>query len=149
MAQFRLAGSWRIAVACSREGMAMSTFSSGSGFTPPWVVALLVVALLASGLVLLRLAADSGSVGVPGAKAGDLVIHPCDYATEDSSQAADCDALVVPHNRADPQSRLIALPVTRLPGQSDQPAEPVPHLEGGPRITKAAVMALAQGWVCV
>jgi hypothetical protein len=65
MAQFRLAGSWRIAVACSREGMAMSTFSSGSGFTPPWVVARLVMALLASGLVLLRLAADSGSVVVP------------------------------------------------------------------------------------
>jgi hypothetical protein len=123
----------------------MSTFSSGSGFTPPRVVALLVLALLARGLVLLRFAADSGSVAVlEGAEAGDLVIHPCDYATEYSIQSADCDALVVPQNRADSQSRLIALPVIRLRAQSDQPAEPVPYLEGGPRIAKAAVMGLVR-----
>jgi hypothetical protein len=73
---------------------------------------------------LLRFAPDSGSVAVPeGAKAGDLVIHRYDYATEGSSQAADCGTLVVPHNQADPQSRLIALPVIRLRAQSDQPAE--------------------------
>jgi hypothetical protein len=111
----------------------MSAFSSGSGFTPPWVVALLVLGLLGCGLVLLRFAADSGSVAVlEGAKAGDLVIHPCGDVTEDSSQTADCDAFVIPQNRADPQSRLIALPVIRLRAQSDQPADPVPTLRAVP-----------------
>ena len=38
----------------------------------------------------------------------------CDYATENGSYAADCGTLVVPENRADPESRLIALPVTRI-----------------------------------
>ena len=129
----------------------MSTFSSCSGIPRPRVVALVVMALLASGLVLLGFAPDSGSVAVPeGAKARDLVIHRCDYATEDASQAADCGTLVVPQNRADPQSRLSGLPVIRLRAQSDQPAEPVFYLEGGPGITKAAVMGLVQGcWVCV
>ena len=110
MAQFRLAGSRRIAVACSREGVvAMSTFSSCSGIPRPRVVAPVVMALLASGLVLLGFAPDSGSVAVPeGAKAGDLVIHRCDYATEDASQAADCGTHVVPQNRAGSQSRLIS-----------------------------------------
>ena len=75
----------------------------------PRVVTLVVMALLASGLVLLRFAPDSGSVAVlEGAKAGDLVIHRCDYATEDASQAADCGTHVVPQNRADSQSRLIS-----------------------------------------
>jgi len=99
------------------------------------------MALRGSGLILLRFAPDSDSVAVPeGAKAGDLVIHRCDCATEDGSQAADCGTLVVPPNRADPQSRLIALQVIRLQAQSDQPAEPVLYLESGPGITKVAVM---------
>jgi len=45
--------------------VAISTFSSCSGITRPRVVALVVMALLASGRVLLRFAPDSGSVAVP------------------------------------------------------------------------------------
>ena len=87
----------------------MSTFSSCSGITRPSVVTLVVMALPGSGRVLLRFAPDSGSVAVlEGAKAGDLVIHRCDYATEDASQAADCGTHVVPQNRAGSQSRLIS-----------------------------------------
>jgi hypothetical protein len=128
----------------------MSTFSCGSGFSRRRVVAHVVMALRGSGLILLRFAPDSDSVAVPeGAKAGDLVTHRCDCATEDGSQAADCGTLVVPPNRADPQSRPIALQVIRLRAQSDQSAEPVLYLESGPGITKAAVVGLVQGWVSV
>ena len=49
-----------------------------------------------------------------GAHAGHLTLKPCTYATEKGSYAADCGTLVVPENRADPDSRLIALPVTRI-----------------------------------
>jgi hypothetical protein len=41
----------------------------------------------------------------------------------------------VPENSADPGSRLIALPVTRIRARSDQRAEPIFYLEGGPGIT--------------
>ena len=41
----------------------------------------------------------------------------------------------MPENRADPQSRLIALPVTRIRARSAHPAEPVFRLEGGPGLT--------------
>jgi hypothetical protein len=41
----------------------------------------------------------------------------------------------VPENRADPRSRLIALPVTRIRAHSDRPAEPIFRLEGGPGLT--------------
>ena len=77
--------------------------------------------------------ARDASVSVPqGAQAGDLSLESCTYATDDGSYAADCGTLVVPENRADPHSRLIALPVTRVKARSDHPAEPVFRLEGGP-----------------
>jgi pimeloyl-ACP methyl ester carboxylesterase len=104
--------------------------------TPARVVALSVIAVLLVGLGYLRFAPDSGLVSVPeGAKAGDLVLEPCMYATENGDYDADCGTLVVPENRADPGSRLIALPVTRVRAQSDQPTEPIFYLEGGPGIT--------------
>ena len=70
-----------------------------------------------------------------GALAGDLLLDPCTYSTENGSYAADCGTLVVPENRADPHSRLIALPVTRIRSLSDHPAEPVFWLKGGPGLT--------------
>jgi pimeloyl-ACP methyl ester carboxylesterase len=101
-------------------------------FTPARIVALALIALLAVGLAYLRFAPDSG-VSVPeGAKAGQLTLEPCDYATEDGSYAADCGTLVVPENYADPQSRLIALPVTRIRATSKTPGEPIFRLQGGP-----------------
>jgi hypothetical protein len=107
-------------------------------FTPGRIVALVAIGLLVLGLGYLRFAPGSGSVSVPaGAKAGDLILEPCDYATENGSYAADCGALVVPENRADPESRLIAVPVTRIRARSGQPAEPIFYLEGGPGITPA------------
>ena len=86
--------------------------------TPARIVALVLIGLTIAGLAYLRFAPDD-RVSVPkGAQAGDLVLEPCTYATEDGSYAADCGTLVVPENRADPQSRLIALPVTRIRARS-------------------------------
>jgi pimeloyl-ACP methyl ester carboxylesterase len=105
-------------------------------FTRPRIVALTIIGLVLLGLAYVKLATAEEMVSVPkGALAGDLLLHPCTYSTEDGSYAADCGTLVVPENRADPQSRLIALPVTRIRSLSDQPAEPVFWLKGGPGLT--------------
>jgi pimeloyl-ACP methyl ester carboxylesterase len=104
-----------------------------SSFTPARIVALALIALLAGGLAYLRFGPDSRAVSVPaGAKAGDLILERCDYATEAGSYEADCGTLVVPENRANPQSRLIALPVTRIRARSDNRGEAIFRLEGGP-----------------
>ena len=105
-------------------------------FTPARIVALLLIGLAVAGLAYLRFGPDAEAVSVPvGAKAGDLILKRCGYGTEDGSYTADCGALVVPENRADPRSRLIALPVTRIRARSGQPAEPIFRLQGGPGIT--------------
>jgi pimeloyl-ACP methyl ester carboxylesterase len=105
-------------------------------FTPARIVALVLIALLVGGLAYLRFGPDSDPVSVPeGAKAGDLILERCEYGTERGSYAADCGTLVVPENRADPQSRLIALPVTRIRARSGNPAEPIFRLQGGPGVT--------------
>ena len=99
-------------------------------------VALALVAVLGAGLVAMRFSAGSSSVSVPrGAKAGQLLLHSCSYSTEDGKQAADCGTLVVPENRTNPHSRLIALPITRVRAHSDQPGAPVFYMQGGPGIT--------------
>ena len=104
-------------------------------FTRGRIIALTLIALTVCGLAYLRFA-PSDSIAVPaGAKAGDLTLERCTYATEDGGYKADCGTLVVPENRADPESRLIALPVTRIHARSAEPAEPVFRLEGGPGIT--------------
>ncbi len=83
------------------------------------VTGLLLIAILALGLAYLNVASGRSAVSVPaGAKAGQLTLHPCHYGTEQGSYAADCGTLVVPENRVDPKSRLIALPVTRIKARS-------------------------------
>jgi uncharacterized membrane protein YdfJ with MMPL/SSD domain/pimeloyl-ACP methyl ester carboxylesterase len=100
------------------------------------IFGLLIVAVLAIGLAYLRFSPDGEAVSVPaGAKAGQLTLHPCHYGTEQGSRAADCGTLVVPENRHDPHSRLIALPVTRIHAQSLNPRPPVFRMEGGPGIS--------------
>jgi pimeloyl-ACP methyl ester carboxylesterase len=102
-------------------------------FTPTRVVALALIAVLVTGLGYVRFASGDGPVAVPeGASAGQLILEPCEYAGENASYAADCGTLVVPETRADPESRLIALPVTRIRATSDDPKEPVFFLTGGP-----------------
>jgi pimeloyl-ACP methyl ester carboxylesterase len=100
------------------------------------VAALALLGLAVLVLAWLRFAPDSGPVSVPaGAQAGDLVLESCAYGTENGSYAADCGTLVVPENRHDAGSRLIALPVTRIRALSEHPAEAIFRLEGGPGAT--------------
>ena len=107
-----------------------------TAFTPARIVALMLIGLVALGLAYLKLGTADDPVSVPaGAMAGDLILDPCTYSTEDGSYAADCGTLVVPENRADPDSRLIALPVTRIKARSEHPAEPIFRLQGGPGVT--------------
>jgi len=86
----------------------------------------------------LTLAACGGAEATPitvpaGAQAGDLVaLADCTYTANKIEYAADCGTLVVPENRGDPASRLIALPVIRVHALSDSPAEPIFYLQGGP-----------------
>ncbi len=101
------------------------------GMTPARFVALVVMGLLVAGLLFLRFSGDD-SVAVPtGAQAGDLTLESCAYRGYD----ADCGTLIVPENRADPRSRLIALPLTRVRAAGPEAGLPVFRLEGGPGVT--------------
>jgi pimeloyl-ACP methyl ester carboxylesterase len=62
-------------------------------------------------------------------------MHSCTYPTENGGYRADCGTLVVPEDRADPRSRLIALPVTRILARSSHPLAPIFRLNGGPGVT--------------
>src|SRR5215204_898255 len=102
-------------------------------FTPTRLVGLVLIAVLVTGLGYVRFAPGAGPVAVPeGARAGELFLEPCEYAGENGSYPADCGTLVVPETRADPESRLIVLPVTRIRAMSEDPKEPVFFLTGGP-----------------
>lgn len=103
---------------------------------PSRVVALALIAVLAAGLVSLRFKHEPFAVAVPrGANVGDLTMEACTFTTAAGDYAADCGTLVVAENRDDPQSRRIALPVTRIRAVTDTAAEPVFRLEGGPGST--------------
>src|SRR5919204_6128890 len=114
----------------STKGQAMKAFR------PARIVALVLVSVTALGLVYLHFATRDDGVSVPsGARAGQLKLHPCHYATENGSYAADCGTLVVRENRHDPQSRLIALPVKRIRARFANPDAPIFRLQGGPGIS--------------
>jgi pimeloyl-ACP methyl ester carboxylesterase len=96
---------------------------------------LLIALVLFAALLLVGCSPKQASVPVvpEGAQAGDLVgLKPCMYKAGDIEYSADCGTLVVPENRGDPGSRLIALPVIRVRALSDSPAEPIFFLQGGP-----------------
>src|ERR1700729_2243387 len=100
------------------------------------ITGLALIAVLTLGLGYLHFAGSSTAVSVPaGAHAGQLTMHPCTYSTEKGASAADCGTLVVPENRADPHSRLIALPVIVIRAHSAHPGAPIFRLQGGPGIS--------------
>jgi pimeloyl-ACP methyl ester carboxylesterase len=110
--------------------------TGGKRFGRGRTTGLAVIALLTLGLGYLHFAGGSKSVSVPaGAHAGQLTLKSCTSNTEKGAYAADCGTLVVRENRADPHSRLIALPVTRIRALSAHPGTPVFRLEGGPGVT--------------
>lgn len=100
-------------------------------FSPKTKMLLIAVILVAA---LAGCVSHQTSISVPDdANAGDLVdFEDCTYKSNKKSYAADCGALVVPENRSDPISRLIALPVIRIRALSESPAEPIFWLAGGP-----------------
>src|SRR6202050_2490907 len=105
-------------------------------FTWTRIAALVVIGVMLFGLAYIGFAPGDAAVSVPqGAHAGQLTMHRGTYSTEKGAYAADCGTLVVPENRADPHSRLIALPVTRILARSSHPLAPIFHLNGGPGIT--------------
>jgi pimeloyl-ACP methyl ester carboxylesterase len=59
-------------------------------------------------------------------------LEPCTYEANKVEYDADCGTLVVPENRSDPDSRLIALPVIRVRATGEDPAEAIFYLTGGP-----------------
>jgi pimeloyl-ACP methyl ester carboxylesterase len=100
------------------------------------ILALALISLTTLGLAYLHFSGGDDSVAVPsGAHAGQLKLHSCHYGTEDGSKGADCGTLVVPENRHNAHSRLIALPVIRIRAHSVEPGVPIFHLEGGPGLT--------------
>jgi pimeloyl-ACP methyl ester carboxylesterase len=114
-------------------------------FTTARIVALVLIGLVVLGFGYLHVTSGDDAVSVPsGAKAGDLILEDCHYATEGGSYAADCGTLVVPENRHDADSRLIALPVTRIRSRSADAAEPIFRLQGGPGISNMTFPAASR-----
>jgi pimeloyl-ACP methyl ester carboxylesterase len=100
-----------------------------------WIIGVTMVVIAS-----LSLAGCGGSGNAPvtvpeGAQAGDLVdLEPCTYEAMDVEYAAECGTLIVPENRSDPNSRLLALPITRVRATGTSPTEPIFTLPGGPGI---------------
>ena len=114
-------------------------------FTPARIVALVVIGVVVLALGYIHVSSGDDAVSVPsGAKAGDLILDDCSYATENGSYDADCGTLVVPENRHKADSRLIALPVTRIHARSAHPAEPIFRLQGSPGVTNMAFPAASR-----
>jgi pimeloyl-ACP methyl ester carboxylesterase len=70
-----------------------------------------------------------------GTQAGELSgLEKCEFqpANSNTKYIAECGTLVVPENWDKAGSRLIALPVVRIPASGANPAEPVFYLQGGP-----------------
>ncbi len=106
-------------------------------FGPGRITGLALIALLTLALGYLHFSGGSESVSVPsGAHAGQLTaLKSCNYTTENGPSAAECGTLVVPEDRHDPNSRLIALPVIVIHSHSAHPGLPIFRLQGGPGVT--------------
>jgi len=87
-----------------------------------------------STLLLASCGDNESSTSVPvDAQAGDLAgLESCKYEANNVVYDADCGTLIVPENREDPNSRLIALPVIRILATGNDPTEPIFRLTGGP-----------------
>jgi pimeloyl-ACP methyl ester carboxylesterase len=114
-------------------------------FTVARIFALAVIAVALFGLAYLHLGSGTDSVSVPaGAHAGQLALHSCSYGTEKGGYAADCGTLVARENRHRTDSRLIALPVTRIRARSSNPGLPIFRLQGGPGLSNMSFKAASR-----
>jgi len=97
------------------------------------IVAGILLTILGGAWFLWRATQPRPIIVPEGARAGDLLERKvCNYKTKTKTYQAECGTLVVPENRARPDSRLIALPVKRIRAVSPAPSEPIFYLAGGP-----------------
>ncbi len=95
----------------------------------PRHVAIAVFGISVFSLILTACTAPTVSLAVPeNARPGDVLLEPCKVGERE----ADCGSLIVKENPDRANSRLIALPITRLHATGSSPAEPVFFLDGGP-----------------
>lgn len=97
----------------------------------------LIALMFLGALLLVGCGGKDASVPVipEGAHTGELVgWEACQFQPvgEKKTFAAECGMLVVPENWDKAGSRLIAVPVVRIPASGPHPAEPVFFLQGGP-----------------
>jgi len=106
-------------------------------YKKPTITTLLLILLLSTTLVTACSAPEAPILTVPeGAQAGQLVgLKPCTYKANDVEYAADCGILIVPENQTAPNSRLLALPITRVRATGTSPMEPIFVLPGGPGLS--------------
>jgi len=105
-----------------------------------WFVITTIVAavIIAAISVLINIRPRTSPCILPeGVQAGQISMEPYIYKVKTGMLSsieykAERGTLAVPENRSDPDSRLIALPVIRVHSLSDDPAEPVFWLAGGP-----------------
>jgi pimeloyl-ACP methyl ester carboxylesterase len=101
---------------------------------------LLIIALFAIGLLLVTACSNSvaelpiASVPVDARHGALTDLEACTFQApgSDTRLEAECATLSVAENRADSESRLIGLPVVRVPSTGADPDEPVFILLGGP-----------------
>jgi pimeloyl-ACP methyl ester carboxylesterase len=95
----------------------------------PRLLAIAVFSISVLSLMLTACANPTVLLTVPeNAKPGDVLLRPCKVGERE----ADCGSLIVPENPAKSDSRLIALPITRIHATGSNPAEPIFFLDGGP-----------------
>lgn len=96
------------------------------------------IALLMNGCVTRKAA----TMIIPSdAKAGRLSeMLPCAFIPDGEKESINalCGTLTVQENWKDKNSRLIALPVVKIPSQSATPTEPIFYLKGGPGFSNLA-----------
>jgi pimeloyl-ACP methyl ester carboxylesterase len=97
--------------------------------------AIIVIGLVAVFLTFSRLQTPERASVPEGATSGQLHMASCRYATAAGDYQADCGNLMVPENRNDPSSRLIALPVVRIKARAKTSDIPIVRLGGGPGVT--------------
>ena len=97
---------------------------------------LIAIGVIAAMLLVACNPKAASSPAVPeGAQAGELIgMQACEHqpAGTKTKYNAECGTLVVPENWDKAGSRLIGLPVVRIPASGPNPAEPVFWLVGGP-----------------
>ena len=94
---------------------------------------------LVLGLALIASACASHRYAYPPAPldpaVGSLALRSDTLETRSGNHSADFGTLVVPENRRSPGSRLITLPVIRIPATESARAEPIFLLNGGPGLS--------------